>query len=456
MTSTDSATLDSVTPPATSARRNSYGRLWGAVPRELGFLLLGFPLALAGFVVTVTLFSAGTGTLVIFVGFFVIIATLYASRGFGLLELRRLEWAGRPPIERPGWQDARARNGFWGWLRSLFGNGHYWLYLLHTGFVGFVISTVTWTIIVTWLSVAFGGLSYWFWQLFSPHQDQEWHISTWLLRYYGSDQRGADGRDILVYLVIGIVFTLTLPFVTRGLVMLHWGAARGMLGAFRSDALQREVIAMGASRTAAAAAEGTALRRLERDIHDGPQQRLVRLQMDLAAADRQLDNDPGRARALLGEAMEQSREALDELRALSRGFAPPLLLDRGLIAALESLADRNRITLRMEGGLDAGAELPQEIERNAYFVASELLTNVTKHSAATGVGLRVALRRIPEPDATWLDVVVTDNGSGGARLVGGHGLAGLEERMRGLGGTLEIDSPAGGPTTVTAHLPVTY
>ncbi len=456
MTSTDSATLDSVTPPATSARRNSYGRLWGAVPRELGFLLLGFPLALAGFVATVTLFSAGTGTLVIFVGFFVIIATLYASRGFGLLELRRLEWAGRPSIERPEWQDARARNGFWGWIRSLFGNGHYWLYLLHTGFVGFVISTVTWTVIVTWLSVAFGGLSYWFWQLFAPHQDQEWHISTWLLRYYGSDPRGADGRDILVYLVIGIVFTLTLPFVTRGLVMLHWGTARGMLGAFRSDALQREVIAMGASRTAAAAAEGTALRRLERDIHDGPQQRLVRLQMDLAAADRQLDNDPDRARALLGEAMEQSREALDELRALSRGFAPPLLLDRGLIAALESLADRNRITLRLEGGLDAGAELPQEIERNAYFVASELLTNVTKHSAATEVGLRVALRRIPESDATWLDVVVTDNGSGGARLVEGHGLAGLEERMRGLGGTLEIDSPAGGPTTVTAHLPVTY
>src|SRR5690606_7954797 len=122
------------------------------------------------------------------------------------------------------------------------------------------------------------------------------------------------------------------------------------------------------------------LRRLERDIHDGPQQRLVRLQMDIAAAERQLEQDPDQARLLLATAKEQSREALEELRALSRGFAPPILLDRGLVAALESLAARNVVPTTVVDALPADAELPQEIERNAYFIATEALANATKHA----------------------------------------------------------------------------
>ena len=228
-----------------------------------------------------------------------------------------------------------------------------------------------------------------------------------------------------------------------------------MLGAFRSYALQREVLDLSASRGAAASAEGHSLRRLERDIHDGPQQRLVRLQMDLSAADRQLDADPARARVLIGEAMLQAKEALEELRALSRGFAPPILLDRGLVAALKSVAVRNSVPTRVVDELPAGFVLPQEIERNAYFIASEALVNATKHSGASDIELRVALHRIPDGDATWLDVTVTDNGFGGAVAVDGHGLAGLEERLRGLGGVIEVASPVGGPTVITAHLPVT-
>ena len=123
--------------------------------------------------------------------------------------------------------------------------------------------------------------------------------------------------------------------------------ARGVLAAFKSDALLKEVADLTDSRGAAISAEGHSLRRLERDIHDGPQQRLVRLQMDLAAAERQLDTDPEKARGLIAEAMEQSKEALEELRALSRGFAPPILLDRGLVAALESAADRAAIPTRV-------------------------------------------------------------------------------------------------------------
>jgi signal transduction histidine kinase len=238
-------------------------------------------------------------------------------------------------------------------------------------------------------------------------------------------------------------------------VLAHDGIARGVLGAFKSEALRREVTALTRSRGAAASAEGHSLRRLERDIHDGPQQRLVRLQMDLAAADRRIDTDPALAHSLVAEAMQQAREALEELRALSRGFAPPILLDRGLVAALDSAATRSPIPTHIENELPSDAELPQEIERNAYFAASEALANAAKHSRATSVWIRVSLRRIPEADDTWLDVAITDNGRGGAVVVPGHGLAGLDERLRGLGGVLEIDSPIGGPTSVAVHIPVT-
>jgi len=221
-----------------------------------------------------------------------------------------------------------------------------------------------------------------------------------------------------------------------------------VLGAWKSEALGKKVQDLSEARDAASSAEGHSLRRLERDIHDGPQQRLVRMQMDLAAAERQLDADPEKARGLIAEAMQQSKDALDELRALSRGFAPPILLDRGLVAALESAATRSSIPATVVDELPAGTKLDQEVERNAYFVASEALTNAIKHSSATEVEIRVATT-----DAE-LFISVRDNGTGGATTKSGHGLAGLRERMRGVGGSLEVHSPSGGPTVVTARLPL--
>lgn len=439
-------------------RGNSYGQLWRRLPAELAFLLLTMPISIVGFGLTVGLFSAGLGTLVtFFIGVVLIIGALYVSRGFGLLELVRLEWAGMKRIERPEWQDATARTGFLGWLRAVLGNGHYWLYLLHTMVINFAVSLITWTITVVWLAVGLGGLTYWFWDRFIPVSDDQWRLSEGIWWFLRIPIENVDFRAVepIVQLVIGAFFIATLPLVSRGLVLLHHVIARGVLGAWRSDALARQVVTLNESRGAAISAEGHSLRRLERDIHDGPQQRLVRLQMDLAAADRQLDSDPEKARTLIAEAMEQSREALDELRALSRGFAPPILLDRGLVAALESAAVRSAVPTRVVSELPDDIELPQEIERNAYFVASEALVNAGKHSGATDIELRVATRRLPESDETWLDVIVTDNGTGGAIAVEGHGLAGLEERLRGLGGTLEVSSPEKGPTAIAAHFPLT-
>ncbi|WP_349902816.1 sensor histidine kinase [Parafrigoribacterium humi] len=462
MTTTDTRAARSVTPTpvSDSFHRNSYIRLWRLVPRELGFLLLGLPLATAGFAVTIGLFSAGVGTLVtFFIGVVLAIAALYVSRAFGILELTRLAWAGRPAIERPEWQDARAKTGFFGWLRAVLGNGHYWLYLVHTMIVNYVVATVTWTITVVWVSAGLGGVSYWFWDGFLParaHNDG-WFLSQSVLWLFGGRASQSDyiAWDPFFYFLGGVVLLVTLPFVTRGLTLAHHGIARGLLGAFKSDALERQVATLSESRGAAISAEGHSLRRLERDIHDGPQQRLVRLQMDLAAADRQLAADPEKARGLIAEAMEQSKDALDELRALSRGFAPPILMDRGLIAALESAAVRSAVPTTVVDRLPDGTVLPQEIERNAYFVASEALTNVVKHSGASSAEVTVALRQPSEGTEAWLELSITDDGAGGATAVDGHGLAGLDERLRGLGGVLEVQSPIGGPTVVTAQLPIT-
>ncbi|MEY2847505.1 MAG: hypothetical protein RI885_170 [Actinomycetota bacterium] len=447
-------TATSATAPA-SRMRPLYLSLWAGMPRELLYLLLALPVALSGFVTTVILTSVGAGTIVtLFLGVFLFIGAFYVSRGFGTLDLIRLRWAGRPDIPRPEWQDYAARSGFWAWLKALFGNGHYWLALLHTLVISPVLSLISWTVTVIWISLGLVGVTWWFWQLLGLQQG----TLTGLV---------LDGLDVtplvdpavidgLMFTALGVVALATLPLVTTGLVRMHWFVAIGVLGAFRSDALRRQVVELGASRGAAVAAEGHSLERLERDIHDGPQQRLVRLQMDLAAAERQWDRDPDAARELIAQALHQAREALDELRSLSRGFAPPMLSDRGLVAALESAATRSPIPTTVRSELADGAVLPSEVERGGYFVASEALANAAKHSGASAIVVDVRLRRVADGDTTWLDVIVTDDGRGEASAVPGHGLAGLEERLRGLGGILEVESPVGGPTTVSGHLPITY
>jgi signal transduction histidine kinase len=434
----------------TSTPRAGYWQRWATVPREITYLFIAFPIAIVGFGLTVGLFSAGFGTIfTFFIGLILLILCLYIARGFGTLDLSLLKFSGRPEIARPEWQDARARTGFLGWVRAVLGNGHYWLYLLHVMLVDFIVKTITWSLMITAVASSLGGVTFWFWDRFVPHPNHDFFPTIWFFDHLGIPVNSLDGptTEAVVYFVLGLIFLALLPYITRGLVTVHWLIARGVLGAWKSDALQREVIQLSESRGAAHAAEGTALRRLERDIHDGPQQRLVRMQMDLAAADRKLDSDPKAARALIEEAMQQSKDALDELRALSRGFAPPILLDRGLVAALESLAVRSAVPATVTSELPEGTELPAELERNAYFIAAEALTNVAKHADANAATVTVALR-------DGLEIVVHDDGHGGATSVDGHGIAGLAERVHGLGGTLDVVSPDGGPTTVTAHLPI--
>ncbi|MGN6502380.1 MAG: sensor histidine kinase [Pseudolysinimonas sp.] len=440
-------TTETMVPTASAPRQAPlYVRLWRGVPRELGFLLPLLPIVILGISVTSSVFFTGVGMIFIIVGGFVALAGLYIARGFGMFELLRLRGAGFPQIRAPKWDHAAPRAGWFAKAIAPIIDGHYWLYLLHTMVVNPIVGTITWAISFTWTVTAVSGLSYWLWQGYLPSGG--WRIlnlSTGEVSDPLSDAAGRASGSVFFF-VIGLVFALTLPFVTRGLTWVHYGIARGMLSAFTSEELRVQVSGLASSRSAAVAAEGTALRRLERDIHDGPQQRLVRLQMDLAAAERQLTKDPDAARGLLEEALQQSKEALDELRALSRGFAPPILLDRGLIAALESLAVRATVPTAGVNELPAGMALPEEIERNAYFIAAEALTNVAKHAEATTASVTVSFDG-------GVRLVIADDGRGGAVATEGHGLAGLAERVHGLGGTLEVTSPEGGPTTVTAHLP---
>jgi signal transduction histidine kinase len=251
--------------------------------------------------------------------------------------------------------------------------------------------------------------------------------------------------------VVGLLLLCTLPLVTRACLAVQAGLGQALLS--DASALQRRIRGLEQERdtaraqtVAAVTAEAAGLRRLERDIHDGPQQRLVRLAMELGRAQHHFDSRPEAVREALADAIVQAQEALDELRALSRGITPPILADRGLHEALTALATRSTVPAAFDAD-PLSRPLDAAVETAAYFVIAEALTNVAKHSHAQRclIGLR-------HGEGT-LRVWVTDDGVGGASLDKGHGLRGLEDRLHAVGGRLWITSPAGGPTTITAELP---
>jgi signal transduction histidine kinase len=266
---------------------------------------------------------------------------------------------------------------------------------------------------------------------------------------------GSPGLHVAFAITLGLLFLFTLPLVTRMCVAAQAGLGQALL--WDTSALHRRISGLEQERDTARAqtvavvtAEAAALRRLERDIHDGPQQRLVRLALELGRAQRHFDSRPEAAREALADALAQTQEALEELRALSRGIAPPILADRGLREALTALAGRSTVPVELDAGpLDERLDgrLDAAVETAAYFVIAEALTNVAKHSHARQC--TVGLRHAEGTLRAW----VTDDGTGGAALAKGHGLQGLDDRVRAIGGRLLVTSPAGGPTTVTAELP---
>jgi signal transduction histidine kinase len=243
----------------------------------------------------------------------------------------------------------------------------------------------------------------------------------------------------------GAVALLFVPLVIRLLASVDGRFARWALGRSRRYDLGARVAVLETSRSRVVDAAEAERRRIERDLHDGAQQRLVALAMDLGMARERLATDPEKARQLLDEAHAEAKQALTELRNLARGIHPAVLTDRGLDAALSAVAARSPIPVDLR--VDVGGRCGPNIESIAYFVVSESLANVAKHAGASRATVQVARR------GNRLVIEVSDDGHGGADPTLGTGLAGLQDRVAGVDGWMHVSSPIGGPTTLFVELP---
>jgi signal transduction histidine kinase len=266
------------------------------------------------------------------------------------------------------------------------------------------------------------------------------------MQLYG-DGRGGDFYldtpfETAVTSAVGLVLVMAGPWLIRGLTQVDRVMVYGLLG---PSTLAHRVSELESDRGVVVDTAAADLRRIERDLHDGAQARLVALAMDLGLAKEKLLEDPQAAARMVDEAHGEVKIALQELRDLARGIHPAILTDRGLGPALSALAARCTVPVKVT--IDLGIRPAAAIEGIAYFTVSELLQNISKHARATNASVDV-----------WrttdrLMIQVRDNGRGGARMGGGSGLAGLTERLRSVDGLFMLHSPAGGPTLVTAELP---
>ncbi|MGW1909806.1 sensor histidine kinase [Streptomyces sp. NPDC002076] len=234
-----------------------------------------------------------------------------------------------------------------------------------------------------------------------------------------------------------------LPYLARGLANVDRFLVRGLLSP--SDELERRIAELESDRGVVVDTAAADLRRIERDLHDGAQARLVNLAMGLGLAKEKLLEDPDSAAAMVEEAHGEVKLALQELRDLARGIHPAVLTDRGLDAALSSVATRCTVPVKVT--VDLPDRPAPAIEGIAYFTVSELLQNISKHS-----GARTASVDVWRTEDRLL-IQVQDDGRGGARLEDGTGMRGLAERLGAVDGLFDLDSPPGGPTVVTAELP---
>ncbi|CAL9493337.1 hypothetical protein SUDANB1_03275 [Streptomyces sp. enrichment culture] len=405
---------------------------------ELTHVLLSLPISILLFTYAVTMVSLGAGLLVTFLGIPVLAAGLAGCRGFGALERMRargllgLEVAEPEPLRRN-------KPGAMAWMGAVLRSGASWRALLYAvlhlpwAVFSFVVAVNVW--VLGWALLTY---PLWFW-VFPVYAGQEG------IQLYGDETHRIyldNPFEITVTALVGLLFTIASPWIVRALTMVDRLLVHGLLGPSR---LASRVVELESDRGVVVDTAAADLRRIERDLHDGAQARLVALAMDLGLAKEKLQEDPRAAARMVDEAHGEVKTALQELRDLARGIHPAVLTDRGLDAALSAVASRCTVPVRVEVDL---AERPAPaIEGIAYFTVSELLQNVSKHARATWAGVEVWRTE------NRLMLQVVDNGVGGADASEGSGLAGLADRLDAVDGILVVDSPAGGPTRVTAELP---
>jgi signal transduction histidine kinase len=392
-------------------------------------LISGFLVGLVTFTVLFTLLVTSVSLMPVFlVGIPMLAGTLWVSLWMAYPERGRFAvmlGTGIPAPPLPG-------SG--GWLRRLWAtlsSGAAWRTILY-GLIRFPLSTLQFVLVtVVWsLALVLITAPAYNWAL----PDGGAHIAGHLIRYPGA---------LITGVLAGLVLLLAAPALTRWMAAGDAAVARALLGSGREE-LTARIGELETSRAKVMDAAEAERMRIERDLHDGAQQRLVSLAMDLGRAKAKFGTDPEAAAAIVGEAHEQAKEALAELRNLVRGVHPPVLSDRGLDAALSGLAALSPVPVTVS--VELPSRPPAAIEAIAYFVVAEALTNIAKHAHAHHA--RVLVVGVGDQ----LSVEITDDGVGGADPAG-QGLSGLAARVAGVDGQFRVTSPPGGPTTLEVTLP---
>ena len=425
----------------TLSRAQLAARLRGLASREVwlasGYLLLNSGFGALWAAVLVTLISLGVGLAYTIIGVGLLAVAMRAWVAGAELERTRLDvFFGikiaspyRPLPERGILARALSRAGDPAVWRDLL----YLVLLFPLGLAEGAIVLLSWSGLLACLGVLFHRPAFW---LFSGVA-----LPAML------DHTVQALPFVLGAAAAGATLALALPAAIMGLAAGHVSIARTLLSprASRERQLAERVDELSASRSRLLEAALEERRRIERDLHDGAQQRLVAVAMSLGLARQKMEADPKAATALVEEAHEEAKRAIRDIRDLVRGIHPAVLSDRGLDAAISALAGRSPVPV--ETNIDLPTRLPEAVESTAYFVVAESLTNVAKHSSAR----RAEVNIVCQGDRLLLEVV--DDGRGGADPSTGTGLHGLSDRVTGLDGQLYVDSPPGGPTAIRVELP---
>lgn len=394
-------------------------------------------LGVVWFTWVVTMLSLSVGLAITLLGIPLLALAVLSGRVIGAVERARARRL--LGVEVPAPAALVLPSGAWPWLRRALGDVTGWkglaygVLMLPWGLLAFTVTLTVW-------SFGLGLLTAPLW---------DWAVPGGGVTSFGSYELTGWGRiwALAGAVVVGAaVVLLVAPRVVVLLAHGHAALVRLLLSTGRTEVLEQQVDQLQASRSASVDAAEAERRRIERDLHDGTQQRLVGLAIDLGIArERLADSDDERARELVERTHDGLKDAIAELRDVVRGIHPAVLTDRGLDAAVSALAARSPIAVDVRSGLQR--RLPAPVESAAYFVVAEALTNAMKHSAATLVTVSI------RDDGGVVTVEVSDDGRGGARVAPTGGLHGLVDRVRSLDGRLEVESPPGGPTTVKAVIP---
>jgi signal transduction histidine kinase len=399
-------------------------------------ILVGLFTGGVGAAMIFTLASIGFSTLLAVIGVLFLAMAIEGSRLLARIERRRL-FIGEPV--RPAAHPYRPlRGGVLAILRAEFADESRWRDVIYVA-INLPLSVLELAAVGGVWTVALGLLTSPVWYDLTPN------VPT--VDLFGPLE-GHDGPSILLRALGGGALLAVAASLAQVVLALHRGLVTILLCTSAERALRQQVETLRESRAAVLDVEASELHRIERDLHDGAQQRLVALTIDLGRASERLDTDPAAARALIREGQAQAQLALAELRDLVRGIAPSILLDRGVVPAIESISAGGGVATRIVSGLAPGQRFAAAIERAAYFVAAEALANVAKHSGATSCEVRV--RTV----ASELVVEIEDDGRGGATTTPNGGLAGLRRRVEGVDGRFALESPPGGPTIVRATFPL--